>query len=86
MWLRRLITSRIMKLSKQQWTWEYLQYLLQHGFREYRNSDTVVEMNDVVTPDIRRTRSVPQGDPSAAHLFGAARNRPAGKFVEVSGK
>ena len=30
---------------------------------EYRNSETLVKLDDIVTPGIRRTRSVPQGDP-----------------------
>ena len=50
---------------------------------EYRNSETVMKLDDIMTPGIRRTRSVPQGDPCAADLFGAALDRPAGKLVEM---
>ena len=40
-------------------------------------------LDDIVTPGIRRTRSVPQGDPCAADLFGAALDRPTGKFMDM---
>ena len=51
--------------------------------REYRSSETVVGLDDIVTPGILRPRSVPQGDPCAPDLFGAALDRPAGKFMEM---
>ena len=51
--------------------------------REYRTFETVVKLIDVVTPGIRRTRSVPQGGPCAADLFGAALDRPACRFVKL---
>ena len=51
--------------------------------RECRNSETVVELDDIVTPGIYRTRSVTQGDPCAADLFGAAVDRPSGEFVKM---
>ena len=35
-----------------------------------------------MTPGIRRTRSVPQGDPCAADLFGAALDIPATAFYQ----
>ena len=35
-----------------------------------------------MTPGIRRIRSVPQGDPCAADLFGAALDIPATAFCE----
>ena len=38
---------------------------------EYRNFETVVKLDDIVTPGIRRRRCVPQGDPCAADLLGA---------------
>ena len=50
--------------------------------REYRGSETYVEFDDVMTAGIRRTRSVPQGDPCAADLFGAALDVPATAFCE----
>ena len=53
--------------------------------RDYRNLETVVKLDDMETPGIRRTRSVPQDDPCAAGLFGAALDRNAGKFVPVRG-
>ena len=37
---------------------------------------------DIMTPGIRRTRSVPQGDPCASDLFGAARDIPATALCE----
>ena len=42
-----------------------------------------MELDDIVTPGICRTRSVPQGDPCAADLFGAALDRLAGEFVNM---
>ena len=57
--------------------------LIAAWIREYRNSETVVKLDDILTPGIRRTRSVRQGDPCEADLFGAALDRPAGKFVEM---
>ena len=50
--------------------------------REYRGSETKTKLDDVITPGIRRTRSVPQGDPCAADLFGAALDVPATAFCE----
>ena len=50
--------------------------------REYRGSETFVKLDDITTPGIRRTRSVPQGDPCAADLFGAALDIPATAFCE----
>ena len=43
--------------------------LIADWIREYRNSETIVKLDDNVTPGIRRTRSVPQGDPCAADFF-----------------
>ena len=60
--------------------------LIAAWIREYRYSETVLHLDDVVTPGIRRTRSVPQGDPCAADLFGAALERPAGNFMEMCQK
>ena len=37
--------------------------------REHRNSEILVKLDDIVTPGIRRTRSVPQGDPCASDPF-----------------
>ena len=54
--------------------------------REFRNSETVVLLDDIVTPGIRRTRSVPQVDSCAADLFGAALDRPAGKSIDMCPK
>ena len=45
-----------------------------------------MQLDDIVTLGIRRARSVPQGDPCAADLFGAARDRPARKFLEICQK
>lgn len=42
-----------------------------------------MKLDDIETPGIRRTRSVPQGDPCAADLFGAALDRPAGNYVNL---
>ena len=50
--------------------------------REYKGSETYVKLDDAMTPGIRRTRSVPQGDPCAADLFGVALNIPATAFCE----
>ena len=50
---------------------------------EYRNSETLVKLDDIVTPVIRRTRSVPQGDPCAANLFGAALDTPAAMLCQM---
>ena len=36
--------------------------------REHRVPETFVKLDDITTPRIRRTRSVPQGDPCAADL------------------
>ena len=57
--------------------------LIAAWIRKYRDSETVVLLDDIVTPGIGRTRCVPQGDPCAADLFGAALDRPAGKFLET---
>ena len=54
--------------------------LIAAWIREYRNSETQVKLDDVVTPGIRRTRS---GDPCAADLFGAALDTPAAKFCDM---
>ena len=43
----------------------------------------IVKLDDVGTPEIRRTRSVPQGDPCAADFFGAALHKPAARFCDV---
>ena len=40
--------------------------LVSAWIREYRRSETSFELDDVMTPGIRRTRPVPQGDPCAA--------------------
>ena len=57
--------------------------LIAAWIREYRNSETLVKLDDIVTPGIRRTRSVPQGDPCAADLFGAALDTPAARFCDM---
>ena len=57
--------------------------LIAAWIREYRNSESLVLLDDIVTPGIRRTRSVPQGDPCAADFFAAALDGPAGKFMEM---
>ena len=57
--------------------------LIAAWIREYRNFETVVKLDDIVTPGIRCTRSVPQGGPCAADLFGAALDLPAAKFNEM---
>ena len=54
--------------------------------REFRNSETVVLLDDIVTLGIRRTRSVPQDDPCAADLFGAALDKSAGKSMDTCQK
>ena len=48
--------------------------------RESRGLKLFVKLDDIMTPGIRRTRSVPQGDPCAADLFGAALGIPATAF------
>ena len=45
--------------------------------REYRGSETCIKLDDILTPGVRRTRSVPQGDPCAATLFGASLDVPS---------
>ena len=50
--------------------------------REHRVPETFVKLDDITTPGIRRTRSVPQGDPCAADLFGAALDISATAFCE----
>ena len=60
--------------------------LIAAWIREYRHSETVVFLDDIVAPGIRLTRSVPQGDPCAADLLGAALDRPAGKFMKMCQK
>ena len=50
--------------------------------REYKSSETHIKLDDKLTPGIRRTRSVPQGDPCAANLFGAALDVPATAFCK----
>ena len=57
--------------------------LIAAWIREYRNSETLVKPDDIVAMGIRRTRSVPQGDPSAANLFGAALDTPAARFCDT---
>ena len=57
--------------------------LIAAWIREYRNSETVVKLDDIVTPGTRRTRSVPQGDPCAADLLGAALDTPAAKCCDM---
>ena len=51
--------------------------------REYRNFETVVRLDDIMTPGIRRTRLVPQGDLCAADLFGAALDRFASRIAKL---
>ena len=50
--------------------------------REYRGSETHIKLDDILTPGVRRTRSVPQGDPCAPNLFGAALDVPATAFCK----
>ena len=50
--------------------------------REYMGSETFIKLDDIMTPRIKRTRSVPQGDASAADLFGAALDIAAAAFFE----
>ena len=42
-----------------------------------------MKLDDIGTAGIRRTRSVPQGDPCAADLFGADLDTPAAKFCDM---
>ena len=65
-----------MRLSEQQWEGSPVN-------QEYRNFETVVRLDDIMTPGIRRTRLVPQGDLCAADLFGAALDRLASRFVKL---
>ena len=51
--------------------------------REYRRSDSFIQMDEIMTPWIRRTRAVPQGDPCAADLFGATLDVPVAAFCEM---
>ena len=44
--------------------------LIAASVREYRNSETQVKLDDIVTLGIRRTSSVPPGDPCAADCSG----------------
>ena len=46
-------------------------------------TESSMKLDDIVSPGIRRTRSVPQGDPCAADLFGAALDTPAAKFCDM---
>ena len=57
--------------------------LIADWITEYRISETLVLLDDIVTPGILRTRSVPQGGLCAADLFGAALDRPARKFMDM---
>ena len=57
--------------------------LIAAWIRVYRNSGTMVKLDDIVTPGIRRRRCVPQGDPCAADLLGAVLDRPSVKFVKM---
>ena len=57
--------------------------LIAGWIREYRNSETIVKLDDIVTPGIRRTRSVPQGDLCATDLLGAALDTPAARFCDM---
>ena len=50
--------------------------------RVYRSSETRIKLDDIFTPGIRRTRSVPQGDPCAANVFGASLDVPATAFCK----
>ena len=45
-----------------------------------QGSETHIKLDDILTLGVRRTRSVPQGDPCAANLFKAALNVPATEF------
>ena len=56
--------------------------LIDAWIREYRNSETIVALDDVVTLGMSCTKSVPQGDPCAADLFGAALDTPAAMFCD----
>ena len=51
--------------------------LVSAWIREHRGSETYIKFDDTRTPGIRRTLSVPQADPCAAELFGAALDVPA---------
>ena len=68
MWQLRLITSH----TKSTLAMGVPTVLIAAWLREKRNFETLVKLDDIVTPEIRRTRSVPQGDPCAGDLFGAA--------------
>ena len=57
--------------------------LIAAWIREYRNSETLEKLDDILTPGIRRTRSVPQGDLYAADLCGTAVDTPAAMFCEM---
>ena len=48
-----------------------------------QSSETHIELYDLLTTGIRRTRSVPQGDPCAVNLFVAAMDVPATAFCKV---
>ena len=50
--------------------------------RECRGSETFAKLDDIMTPGIRRTRSVPRGDASAPDLFGAALDIQGTAFCE----
>ena len=49
---------------------------------KYWSSETHIRLDDILTLGIRRTRSVPQGDPCTANLFGAALDVLATAFCE----
>ena len=59
-----------------------LPVLVAAWIREYRRSETIVKLDDIMTPGIRRTRSVPQSDPCTEDLFGAALHIRATAFCE----
>ena len=56
--------------------------LLAVWVREYRRSETYTKFDDILTPGVRRTRSVPQSDPCAAKVFGVALDVPATAFCK----
>ena len=83
MWPLLLITSHTTKIIKATLAMGVPPVLIAAWIREYRNSETQVKLDGIVDRAIRRTRSVPQGAPSAADLFGAALDTPAAKFCDM---
>ena len=57
--------------------------LVSAWLREYIGSGTFIQLDDIMTLGIRCARSVPQADPCAADLFGAAVDVPTARCCDT---